>query len=211
MIDTVRHTFYAPNAQLSDWIRDQFAPGFRGYCIDVGASDGQSTNSTFTLEHIWRWTVLSVEANPYFKDKLEQTRVLWKLAAVSDKAAEKALFHIHLDNIEAFSSLKPQEPSKYEGQVGDKWATTAVPVTTLNDLIAEFRFPRLDALCVDTEGTERDVLSGLDFEKWHPKVVMVEAWDRGSHDDFLATYGYERVFRMAENDGYIRRPYGILG
>ena len=205
------HSYYPPNVRLSDWVADQFRPGFKGYCVDVGASDGISTNSSYALEHIYRWTVLSVEANPYYADKLQETRGLYRMCAVAGEAQESALFHVHLDNLEAFSSLHPVEHPKYRDQMGERWATTKVSVTTLEKLLAEHSFPRLDALCLDTEGTERDILSGLDLGKWRPRVILLESWDQGALDDLLCPLGYERCFRSQENDGYLLRPNGVLG
>lgn len=210
-VQQLEHTYYQPNVRMSDWIQDQFRPGFRGYCIDVGASDGISTNSTYCLEFHNRWTVLSIEANPYYDDKLFKTRGLHRIVAIADKNADSSPFHIHLDNLEAFSSLKPSGHAKNHHQMGDRWATTIVPVRTLDVMIQDIGFPKLDALCVDTEGTELDVLKGFNIEFWRPKVIVVETWEQGSLDHYLEPFGYERVHRSSDNDGYIYRPFGILG
>lgn len=202
----MQHTFYPPNGTVSTWIADQFPPGYVGYCIDVGASDGMSINSTYLLEKQHRWTVLSVEANPYYKHLLNECRAFVKICAVAESPSDGADFHINLDNLEAFSSLKPRPHPKFMIQAGDRWATTKVPVRTLEQLLEEHEFPRLDALCIDTEGTEPDVLRGIDLDKWKPHVIVVECWDQGSLDDQLALSGYERVWRSADNDAFVRRP-----
>lgn len=200
-----------PNIQISDWVRDQFAPGYRGYCIDIGASDGVSVNSTWALEKLWKWNVISVEANPYFKDRLAETRDKFFIMAASDEPAESGLFHVHMDNLESFSSLKPTVHPNHSHALGERWTEINVPITTLNLLLKNAQWDKLDALCVDTEGTERDVLKGLDWSRWRPKVILIENWDQGGLDDFLCPLGYERVLRHAENDGYIHRQWGLLG
>lgn len=194
------------NATLGNWIRGQFPKDYLGYCIDVGASDGMFVNSTWTLEKQHRWTVLSVEANPYMKPLLLKNRAFVKICAVGAESADGVDFHMNCDNLEAFSALNPiKDHPQFAHEAGGRWETVQVNVRTVEQLIAEAEFPRLDALCVDVEGGERDVLKGTDLSKWKPRVVVVEAWDQGSLDDYLCPRGYERVWTTASNDCYTRR------
>jgi FkbM family methyltransferase len=181
-----------------------FPEGYVGYVLDIGASDGVSINSTYVLEKQYRWTILSIEANPFFAESLNKHRAFFKVCACSDKPSDSAEFHVHLDNLEAFSSLKPGNHKKFVEEAGDRWATIRVPVWTVDNLLEQAEFPRLDALCIDTEGTERDVLRGCDLKRWNPKVILVECWDRGGLDDILVPLGYERIWRSVDNDGYVR-------
>src|SRR5262249_57455565 len=50
-----------------------------------------------------------------------------------------------------------------------------VPVRTLDDILIEARAPmRFDLLSVDVEGHELEVLSGFDFARWQPRLVLLE-------------------------------------
>ena len=194
-----------PNGEINNYILHQFPDGYRGYAIDVGASDGVLVNSTFVLEHYHCWRVLSVEANPYMKDLLNQFRLFVKMCAVGSKPADGVDFHINMDNVEALSALEPKRHHpRFIHEDKGRWMTVKINVRTLDQLLEESEFPRLDALCVDVEGGEADVLASMDWKKWTPRVVVVETWDRGEHDPFLIPKGYERVWRSAENDVYLR-------
>ena len=50
---------------------------------------------------------------------------------------------------------------------------------TLNDIIenSHFKNKEIDFLSIDVEGTEIDVLQGLDFKKYKPKLVVLEFID----------------------------------
>jgi FkbM family methyltransferase len=194
-----------PNGPVNNWIAHQFPEGYRGYCIDVGASDGLFVNSTYLLEKDYRWTVLSVEANPAMKPLLVKHRAFVKICAVGPEPKDGADFHINLDNLEAFSSLTPQRGHpRFREEAGKRWGTIKVDVRTLEQLLAEWEFPRLDALCVDVEGGELDVLKGINLRRWKPHVVVVESWEAGALDDYLVPKGYARLWRSADNDAYIR-------
>lgn len=192
------------NAPMADWIAAQFEPGYQGWAIDVGASDGRFINSTWKLERERRWNVLSIEANPLMKPLLQSERTFVEMCAVGSASADGVDFHMHLDSLEAFSSLNPVTVS-VKHQAGPRWKIVKVNVRTLEQIIAKWQFPRLDALCVDVEGGERDVLKGLDIEKWQPRVVVVECWTEGALDDIL-TERYERRWRQGDNDCYVRIP-----
>ena len=79
---------HPPNGYLSQWILDQFPEGYRGYAIDVGASDGVSVNTTWALERAHAWTVLSVEANPEFRDQLIRERAWVEMCACAERGKD---------------------------------------------------------------------------------------------------------------------------
>jgi len=196
------------NAEVSNWIAGQFEEGYRGHAVDVGASDGVFINSTWLLEKHLMWKVISIEANPLMKELLMKERAFVKMCAVASETAKDVDFHINLDNIESCSALKPVvEHWRFKKEKARRWSTVKVNVRTLEDILAEEEFTKLDALCVDVEGGELDVLKGIDLGKWQPRVIVVECWDNGGLDHYLVPKGYVRTWRSAENDCYLREDW----
>lgn len=194
-----------PNAPMSDWIMSHFPKGFRGTCLDIGAADGFSVSSTFTLEARHGWKVLCVEPNPYFEAPLRARRGMVKMCAASRTPGDDADFLINLPNPEAFSALVVKEDALPASQKHFLWSNIRVKTRTVEQLLAEFNLVRLDAICIDTEGTERDVLESFDIEKWFPVVIVVESWNEGALDDYLIPFGYEKSRRVGDDDCYVRR------
>ena len=198
------HKIWPPNGHLAQWVLDQFPAGYRGHAVDVGASDGVSVNTTFHLEKVHRWTVISVEPNPEFHPMLKRERAWVESCALSRQSSESAVFHVHNENPEAYSALRVTERTDMHPQGDATWRDLVVTVRTVDELLHKWQFPKLDLLAVDTEGTEVDVLGGCDLRAWKPKTIIVESWDAGGHDAYLAQTGYARVGRNVHNDLYLR-------
>lgn len=64
-----------------------------------------------------------------------------------------------------------QLPAEYQGHF---WAIE-VPRTTLTAILEEHGAGRIEFLKIDAEGAELDVLLGLDFSRWRPEVLLLEA------------------------------------
>jgi len=202
----MNHKFWPPNGQLSEMVLKHFPPGYRGHAIDIGASDGVSINTTFVLEKQYGWTVLSVEANPDYAPFLHANRTFVEICACGREPQAEAKFHVHLDNPEAFSALRLANDKLVRPKADAKWQTIIVPVRTVDQLIFKWEFPGLDVLCVDTEGTEVDVMSGCDIARWQPKVIVVESWYKtGPTHDYLKELDYQMVDTSADNSVYLRR------
>lgn len=197
------HKFWPPNGHLAQFILDQFPPGYVGWGVDVGASDGISVNTTYQLEHAHRWSILSVEPNPVYKPSLVKHRAFVEICACSDHEGREQ-FHIHVENPEAFSSLRPTVRMDLYPPGDMTWKTIEVPVRTVDSLLAKWQFSHLDLLCIDTEGTELDVLKGCDLKRWHPRVIVTECWDAvGPIDPYLEGFGYKKSARNVHNDIWI--------
>jgi FkbM family methyltransferase len=210
----VANPLVGANGLIAEWVLLQFPQDYQGWAVDVGASDGVSVNSTYHLEVSHRWNVLCVEPNPMFHASLKRYRAFVERCACSDHSGPGVLY-VNNDNPEAFSSLKlasmkREYPSPDPGRVtapkpGKIWSKVEVPVKTVNDLLERWQFPQLDALLVDTEDTELDVLKGCDFDRWNPRVVVVESWETpGPCDVFLSEKGFIKATRNASNDVWVK-------
>ena len=192
--------WWPPNGYLSQFIIDQFPEGYRGHCVDVGASDGISVNSTYALEKSHGWTVISVEPNPTFHPWLVRDRAMVEKCAVGSVPQAAATFHVHINNEESFSSLAPKVRNDKYPTEGMSWKKIEVPVKTLEEILQRWEFSKLDALCVDVEGTEVDVLKSLDLGKWKPKVIIAESWDEPVEiQALIGPLGYERKYMSVDN------------
>lgn len=208
-----RHELAPPNGHLSQFIHDLFPEGYRGWAVDVGASDGISINSTYVLEKAHFWTVVSAEANPAFWPMLLANRSFVERCAVSNYSGE-GTFYVNEDNPEAFSALTPPDYTRTYPSAGERYkqptpgmqiSKVRVPVKTVDEIIARWQFPRLDGLFIDTEGTEPDVLKGCDLKRWNPKVVVLECWDKMSTMDlYMESFGYKKTARNVHNDIWVR-------
>lgn len=193
------------NGKLSNIILDLMGTTDRGWGVDVGASDGVTVNSTYSLEKNYGWNILSVEPNIDFAKSLRYHRAFVDFCACSAKPGRQVM-RINDDNPEAFSSLNPTRRRDLPGIEQAKWRSVEVKVDTVDRLLTKWEFPKLDLICVDTEGTEKDVLVGANLDKWQPKVVVSECWDEdgGEALKYLEEKGYKRAIRMGVNDIYIR-------
>lgn len=186
------------------WFLKQFPEGFQGYAADVGAYDGVGTSNTLLLEQKG-WTVLCVEANPYFESPLRGSRKLVELVACGSVDQEQADFHVHREAPGSFSALKPIKDQKvWHPRTDAIFDTIQVPVRRLDGLLRKHQFPRLDVLSIDVEGAEIDVLEGIGLAEWCPKAIVAESWDHiGAIVPYLGERGYRLVERREPNNLFL--------
>jgi hypothetical protein len=129
------------------------------------------------------------------------------MCAAGSAIADSADFHVYLPGCAGFSSLRPTHDHPiWHPEPGAEWKIIKTPVRTLNYLLNEVDFPRLDVLSVDTEGTEIDVFLGFDLARWEPKCIVSESWnEHGLVYQYLTAFGYRHVERRSPNDFYLRQ------
>lgn len=184
---------YLPNG-VAEFV-DSVLPHF-GYAVDVGASDGLFLSNSKVLEDKG-WIVLCVEPNPDLVEPGRRNRKLWVEAAcgrhnqnfneftIVGRYPYASVSGFHVD--EADPCLFPQ------GWYGKSVRTVNVRMITLDFLLENSGFPRLDFLTIDTEGHELEVLAGLDLHRWKPQLIVAEAWTEPTRQkitDHLSQFDY---------------------
>jgi FkbM family methyltransferase len=191
-----------------------FADGKPGFYIDVGAMHPLLDSVTFSFyEEGWRG--VNVEPNPAYHRLLARFRprdVNLNLA-VAEAPGQATLTVVENTGL---SSLDAENGRRAEA-LGHSTSTAEVKVTTLETICAEFAPATIDFLKVDAESWEEKVLRGGDWQRYRPRVVLVEATEPNSQtpawanwDPLLRKASYRLVYFDGMNRFYVAEEQAAL-
>lgn len=173
----------------------------KGFYVDVGAAH-PSSGSVTKLFYKKGWRGINFEPIKELYKKLVEARpedINYNLG-ISDEEGELNFYQSSGDGgLSGFNIELDNQADSYR-----------VPVTTLSEILTKNNIKEIDFLKIDVEGFERNVLLGLDFKKFSPKVVLLEALDAKSlepnHQDWeniLTNSGYSFILFDGINRFYI--------
>jgi len=144
-----------------------------GYFVEVGGTDGIVLSNTLTLEKLgWKGAIF--EPCRFWHQALEMNRECFlDFRAVTNRDNEIVSFSETL--IPELSTITSKKPNDGWSFSRNESLDYPVETVTLNTALKQLGFPSdLDYLSIDTEGTELDVLEGLNFSLFNFKVITVE-------------------------------------
>lgn len=181
-----------------------------GFYVDVGSFDGVHLSNTFSFEQ-QGWTGICVEPHPTYFPLCQQSRpksICLNVACVGDEETQTIDFYA--EDLGLLSGIQSDRDadvrSRYEkrGLTFDGFERIAVKASTLNAILYQFLPAKteIDFVSVDVEGTELEVLKGLDLSRFRPRVLVVESHSENAR---IALYDY-----LVEMNGYIEaRDLGL--
>jgi FkbM family methyltransferase len=199
-------------------VQERFFPnrGQKGTMIEVGAAkpDYLSIGASFRS---LGWHVIAIEPNPHFCE-LHRQRGLNIIECACGEIDKDGVcfFVVQTDGIyhggqvsnESFSSLGVR--GKYAELMKSVTASVAeikVNVRRLDTILHE-HLPgshNIDILSVDVEGWEIEVLKGLSFDVYRPKVLIIEnLFKDAAYEEFVSSRGYALWRHIEPNDVYFR-------
>lgn len=191
-------------------VREFFRDTPNGFFVEVGANDPKKDSQSFHLEEAG-WTGILVEPLPELASELRRVRKanVFEVACSSpDRAGQTMTLHV----AGPFSSFDPH--LAVTGMRADR--TVDVKVDTLDHVLAQGGANKIDLMSVDVEGHELEVLSGFDFRRWQPRLILLE--DHVSSLDkhrFMQRAGYRLMRRTGLNGWYVPEasapPMDLLG
>jgi FkbM family methyltransferase len=176
-----------------------FGHSATGFFVEVGANDPEHESQTFRLESRG-WTGVLVEPQPQLVELLRQRRKA-RVYAVACSAPENSGKYMTLHLAGIFSSLDPMLKTAKVRPHG----AIDVPIMTLDQILTDAGAPsQIDFLAIDVEGHEIDVLTGFDFDRWRPRLILLEdlVLDRRLHH-FMGARGYRWMRRTNINSWYV--------
>ena len=144
-----------------------------GVYIEIGVGNGKELSNTYFFEKVRNWQGLLCEPAKQFHDPIRKGRngiLIDK--AVYNKSGEVLKFSESVDNGE-LSGLVGF--GTVDDSVESNNRSYEVTTVTFNDICNEFIPGRvIDYLSVDTEGSEFEILSSIDFTKHSISCITVE-------------------------------------
>jgi FkbM family methyltransferase len=162
----------------------------RGFFVEFGATDGVTLSNTHLLEKRLAWEGILAEPARMWHSALESNRSAQICKeAVWHQSGQTLLFHEdgELSTIDGFEGLK------HESRTGISYKVESISLT---DLLVSCQAPNyIDFLSVDTEGSEFEVLSSLDWKSFQFGLICVERnWSENR----------QKIWSLLENQGYRR-------
>lgn len=197
-------------------IETYFPESYVGTCIEVGAANGVKGSNTLYFEERG-WDVLCIEPNPAHRESLEKYRNFIKYFACSDKKGTLPLKVFKVGEKNIMSSLTSLNPDsrllESHKDIINETYTVDVEVESLTSILENFvegtpffNKTKIDFISIDTEGTEIDVLKGLNFDKFDVKLFVVENnYEDSDIEMFMLTKGYIKNQRYKINEFYIKK------
>lgn len=189
---------FKSNSQLWQELFVIFELGFKrnGYFVEFGATNGVDLSNTYLLEKEFGWNGILAEPAKCWHEDLRKNRnvnidtnCVWRdsdsiLTFNQTQLAE-------LSTINSFSFADNHRKAREIGQSYD------VKTISLVDILAKYNAPKqIDFLSIDTEGSEYEILSNFDFDKYQFRIITCE------HN---FTPMREQIFSLLSRNGYVRK------
>jgi FkbM family methyltransferase len=186
--------------------------GFKrgGFFVEFGASNGVDLSNTLLLERDYGWSGILAEPAVCWHDSLTKNRraKIEKRCVWSRTGQRLSFQEVHaaeLSTIASFASTDMHLQSRKEGR-----SYSVDTISLLDMLDAHSAPPEIDYLSIDTEGSELDILSTFDFQRYRFGVITVEhnyGATREPIHQLLTSNGYERKFAEVSlfDDWYVRK------
>ncbi len=185
-----------------------------GFFIELGANDGIRQSNTFYFEKNLNWNGVLIEPikSKYLKCKKFRSskNYFYNNACVGFNFKNKKIKMIYsdlmssIDDVTIYNKIDPKkhtlEGKKYlhsKDAIEEIWVNTK----TLNDILDEVSSPKLiDFLSLDVEGSELEVLNGINFSIYNFKFILVESRDDEEVKDYLKNKDYVFLEKISKRD-----------
>jgi FkbM family methyltransferase len=184
-----------------------------GFFVECGAFDGVTECSCKFFEETLHWRGINIEPSPPIFRQLEINRPksVNLNVALSDKRGTALFSHVIHPNLGASfgngSLCHTQEHRRLLIEGGCTFQEYEVRTITWTELVKNFKIKTVDLLVLDVEGTELDVIRGMDRRAVLPKILCVEHGHANHPDELklpLERLGYKYDFSSFVNSFFVR-------
>tara|TARA_B100001989_G_C24549205_1_gene473093 strand:+ start:265 stop:993 length:729 start_codon:yes stop_codon:yes gene_type:complete len=193
----------------------------KGFFVELGANDGIKQSNTFYFEKNLSWRGILIEPIKIKYLKCLKFRspknYFYNNACVGFNFKNRQIKIIYSDLMSSIDdkNIINKVNSKKHTQEGEKYLLKnekieefLVDTKTLNDIFNEVQAPKLiDFLSLDVEGSELEVLNGIDFTIYNFKFILVESRDDDEMIKYLRNKNYIFLEKISKRDLIFKYEY----
>src|SRR5262249_28673555 len=169
---------------------EQYLDFDAGYYVELGANDGMLSSNTYYYEKFRSWHGVLIEPAPNLYLECRKSRSVHNhivcAACVSFDYKDEFVKIIYSDSMSVTLNVETDigdpvahaELGRQFLKPGETVFTFGAIARSLNSILVEANAPKLiDFLSLDVEGSEIDVLRGLDHEEFKFRYMLIESRD----------------------------------
>jgi len=179
-----------------------------GFYIDVGANDPEMHSVTKAF-YERGWHGINIEPLPQFAPRFAEQRVHDINLQMAAGAVNGNITLYDVPEVEGWASSSREVALQHQNS-GFGIAELTVPVRCLASICEEYVKNEIHFLKIDVEGDEEKVLRGMDFTRWQPWIVVIEATLPNSQicshekwEDLLFDHNYRFAYFDGLNRYYV--------
>lgn len=182
-----------------DALRRLMTPDFPRIVVDVGANNGFYGSNSFPF--VARgWRAIMVEPHPVAFTELQNLHRHKPHVTCLNVACLNVTGTLPMvTGRDPSTSTLSRDPELLKTRTQN---VIQVEVKCLSDVLNGLSIPRdIGLLTVDAEGMDYEVLLGLDFSRWHPRLIITEDYEakEAKKTALLTGQGYQLVMPIAGN------------
>ena len=214
MSDEVLNKTGSKEEMEKEAIRAYFDHQRKGVCVEVGSNEPKDACSqSWHLEDQLGWRCVLVEPNPELAQKARDERpdaVVYECACVGEGHVGEVTLYIPVSTGDKEHASHASIEKNMDEHAYAEHREVAVKGRTLSSIFEEEGLGEVELLSIDVEGAEYEVIKGLVFSKWQPKLILLE--DKHLYLNkhrYLKRHGYQLLQRLNRNCWYV--PAGAKG
>jgi FkbM family methyltransferase len=185
----------------------------KGVYVDVGCHHPYKISNTFKL-YLEGWRGIAIDANEDVIRKFKKARPedISLLKAVCDVEQEVTFYKFKESEVNTIDEKTLKEWKKEWNLESEVRMTTETLTKILDENLPSNK--KIDLLTIDVEGNDFNVLKSLNFDKYRPKLIVVELhkFDLSTIKEnevyqFLATKNYDLVSFATMNGYFLDKFY----
>lgn len=210
---------YNSQWEQDKWLNENIFKNKRnGFFVDIGAHDGVSISNSYFFEKELTWKGICIEPIPRVYQKLKKNRTCECIhGCIYNRTGTVKFQQLEgytemLSGIdEAYNDHHRQRVNKELDQHGGNRKYFDVNCFRLEDILEDRGIKHVDYISIDTEGSEMQVLEGINFDKVEIDVIEIEVNYRGEEEDKFNNYldckGFVLGAQLTGDNIYISRNF----